>query len=193
MDAAKNFAKTTVNGGYDDSATEIDLLLGDGLRFPAPPFNAVWWNASDYPDPADDPNVEVIRVTAIDTDTLTITRGQESTDPGDHNSEGKTYQLLAGLTAKVLNEDLAAFIYTAGTATINAADGVGISANGEVSIETGGGGILISASTMLKLFGQIGTDQSASGSTLGSVVKKIPIYDNGGSLLGYLPVYNSIT
>lgn len=109
MDKAKNFAKAGVGNGYDSFATEIDVLTALGTRFPEPPFNAVWWNASDFPDPADDPNVEIVRVTAIDEDTLTITRGQEGTDAGDHNSEGKAYFLVAGLTAKVVNEDLVRF------------------------------------------------------------------------------------
>jgi hypothetical protein len=108
MDQAKNFAKGTVDDLYDDLATSIDLVAADGLNFPTPPFNAVWWNVTDFPDPADDPNVEVIRVTAISTDTLTITRAQEGTTARDHNEGGKTFQLSAGLTAKVINSDVSA-------------------------------------------------------------------------------------
>ena len=58
MDAAKNFAKTTVtDGNYDDSSTEIDVITGGGAKFPAPPFNAVWWNVTDFADPSDDEGV----------------------------------------------------------------------------------------------------------------------------------------
>lgn len=104
MDAFKNFAKATVSTGYDAAATSIDLTAGHGARFASVPFNAVWWNSTDYPDPSDDPNVEVVRVTAIASDTLTITRAQEGTSATTKNAAGKTYKLLAGLTAKTVNE-----------------------------------------------------------------------------------------
>lgn len=39
---------------------------------------------------------------------------------------------------------------------------------------------------------RIGTQATASG-PVGSIVKKVPIYDQAGTLLGYIPVYNSIT
>lgn len=108
MDQAKNFAKGTLSTGYDDNDTSIVLITGDGAKFPSAPFNAVWWNATDYPDPADDPNVEIVRVTAKSTDTFTVTRGQEGTGGITHNTEGKTYRLIAPLTAKVINDDIEA-------------------------------------------------------------------------------------
>jgi len=106
MDAFKNFAKVTVSTGYDASATSIALTAGHGARLPAAPFNATWWNSTDYPDPTDDPNVEIVRVTAIASDTLTVTRAQESTGASTKNTASKTYKLIAGLTAKTLNTDI---------------------------------------------------------------------------------------
>lgn len=41
--------------------------------------------------------------------------------------------------------------------------------------------------------GEIKTNQTGSGTTLGSVVAFLPIYDATGSLVGYLPLYDSIT
>lgn len=41
--------------------------------------------------------------------------------------------------------------------------------------------------------GDIRTARSEAGSTLGSVVKKLPIYDAAGNLLGYIPIYDAIT
>jgi hypothetical protein len=41
--------------------------------------------------------------------------------------------------------------------------------------------------------GQIRTTLTSSGSTLGSVAKKLPIYDAAGALLGYIPIYDDIT
>lgn len=113
LDTAKNFAKATVSTGYDASATSIVLSGGHGAKLPTVPFNATWWNSTDYPDPADDPNVEIVRVTAISTDTLTVTRAQESTSASTKNTAGKTYKMIAGLTAKSLNTD----IYTSPTIT----------------------------------------------------------------------------
>jgi len=104
LDAAKNFAKVTVSALYDASATEVVLAAGDGAKLPATPFNAVWWNSSDYPDPSDDPNKEIVRVTNIATDTLTILRAQEGTSASTKNVAGKIYKMIAGMTAKVLTD-----------------------------------------------------------------------------------------
>ncbi len=107
LDNAKNFAKCQVSTGYDAAATSIVLTTGHGAKLPSVPFNAVWWNASDYADPSDDANVEVVRVTVIATDTLTITRAQEGTTASTKNTSGRTYKMIAGLTAKAINTDIA--------------------------------------------------------------------------------------
>ena len=69
---------------------------GEGVRFPVTPFNASIWPAGAMPTPA---NAEVVRVTAIATDTLTIIRAAEGTVArtvviGD--------QIAATITAQVL-------------------------------------------------------------------------------------------
>lgn len=110
LDNTKNFAKSSVSTGYDGSATSIVLTAGGGAKMPTVPFNATWWNSTDYADPSDDPNVEIIRVTAISTDTLTATRGQESISATTKNTGGKTYTIIAGLTAKSINTDLPATV-----------------------------------------------------------------------------------
>lgn len=110
LDNAKNFAKVTVSTGYNSSDTSIVLTTGHGAKMPTAPFNAVWYNATDYSDPSDDPNVEVVRVTAVSTDTLTVTRGQEGISATTKNTGGKTYKMIAGLTAKVINTDIPALI-----------------------------------------------------------------------------------
>lgn len=99
LDNATNFAKVTVSTTYDDDDTSIVLTGGHGALLPSVPFNAVWWNSTDYSDPSDDPNKEIVRVTAISTDTLTVTRGQESITATTKNTGGKTYKMIAGLTA----------------------------------------------------------------------------------------------
>src|SRR3990167_7746235 len=103
-DSVKNFAKSTVSTGYDAVATSIVLTGGGGAKFPAAPFNVVWWNSTDYADPSDDPNVEVVRVTVISTDTLTVTRAQESTSASTKNTSAKTYTMILGATAKTITD-----------------------------------------------------------------------------------------
>lgn len=102
VDAVANFAKAQVSTGYLAGDTTIVLSPGGGARFPATPFNATWWNWSTYPDPADDPLREIVRVTNIVTDTLTIVRGQEGTTPSTKSNVGQTYKLMAGMTAKTI-------------------------------------------------------------------------------------------
>jgi hypothetical protein len=106
FDNAKNFAKATVSTGYDAVATSIVLSSGHGAKLPTAPFNATWWNSTDYADPSDDPNVEVVRVTAISTDTLTVIRGQEGISASTKNTASKTYKMIAGLTAQTVNKDI---------------------------------------------------------------------------------------
>lgn len=115
LDPTKNFAIVTVSTGYDNDDTSIALSSGHGARLPAPAtdgaFNLVWWNSTDYADPADDPNVEVIRVTARSTDTLTVTRGQEGTSGTNKNTGGKTYKMILAVTKKMV-DDIAALVPT---------------------------------------------------------------------------------
>lgn len=113
MDNAKNFAKVIVSIGYDAAAVSIALSVGEGTKLPTAPFNAVWYNSTDYNDPTDDPKREIVRVTNNATDTLTITRAQEGTSATTKNDAGKIYKMIAGLTAKTINTDIPALITTA--------------------------------------------------------------------------------
>jgi hypothetical protein len=108
LDSVTNFAKANVSAGYASGVTSIDLEAGKGAKFPNPAtdgaFNFVWWNTTDYGDPADDPNVEICRCTARSTDTLTIIRAQEGTADVNHNTDGKTYKIILALTAKMVTD-----------------------------------------------------------------------------------------
>ena len=119
LDNAKNFSKVVVSTGYDDSATTVVLNASEGAKLPTAPFNAVWYNSTDYPDPTDDPNKEIIRITVVSTDTLTITRAQESTSAATHNTGGKTYKIIAGITAKVINTDIPGMSITGTAANLS--------------------------------------------------------------------------
>lgn len=106
IDAIKNFVKANVSTGYNNTATSIVLASGTGAKFPNPAtdgqFNLVWWDCVNYADPSDDPNVEVIRVTARSVDTLTIVRGQEGTAAANHNTAGVTYRVILPVTSKLI-------------------------------------------------------------------------------------------
>ena len=107
FDSIVNFGKAQVSIGYDASATSIALSSGEGANLPATtiePYNVVWWNSTDYGDPADDPNVEIVRVTTRSTDTLTVTRAQEGTSATTKNTSSKTYKMALSLTKKMLDD-----------------------------------------------------------------------------------------
>lgn len=58
------------------SGTSLVVTAGQGVRFPAAPFNVVIWPTVVQPLTT---NAEVVRVTVVATDTFTITRTQEGT------------------------------------------------------------------------------------------------------------------
>jgi hypothetical protein len=102
-DAHKNFAVSTVATAPSpvNSGTSLIVQSGHGARFPAVPFNMTVFPANAAPDPS---NAEIVRVTDITTDTLTILRAQESTSArsvvvGDRVSAGITAQTLTDAEA----------------------------------------------------------------------------------------------
>lgn len=107
-DPVKNFAKGTLAAGINAADTTVTLQSGDTAKFPSPSadgaFNAVIWNFSDYADPSDDPNREIVRVTANSGNTFTITRAQESTTASTHNIVSKTYRMILAITQKMITD-----------------------------------------------------------------------------------------
>jgi len=84
------------------SGTSLVVTAGQGTRFPTPPFNATIWPAGQNPDPA---NAEIVRVTGVSTDTLTITRAQESSSArtvvvGDYIAATVTKKTITDLEAQ---------------------------------------------------------------------------------------------
>ena len=85
----------------------IELSSGEGAELPDPSgdnFNLIWWDSTNYPDPSDDPKVEVIRVTAKSTDTLTVTRNQEGSGASTKNTSGATYKMILSATSKTITD-----------------------------------------------------------------------------------------
>lgn len=97
-DAHKNFATSLVATAPSPATSGTSLVVtgGDGTKFQNPPFNATVWPAGVQPTTA---NAEIVRVTAISTDTFTIVRTQE-------NSSARTIivgdQIAATITARAL-------------------------------------------------------------------------------------------
>lgn len=104
MDNKKDFAEFDLaSGGINSSTTSVVLATGGGARMPSVPFNATIYDATTNGTASDDASRERVRVTAISTDTLTVTRGVESTSAANHNTGGKTYRLCAGPSAADFN------------------------------------------------------------------------------------------
>lgn len=76
MDAQANLAIGSVATAPTPglSGTSLTLTAGHGARFPAAPFNATVWSVGTLPDPI---SAEIVRVTAVVGDVLTIARAQE--------------------------------------------------------------------------------------------------------------------
>jgi hypothetical protein len=108
IDSVTNFAKVTLSVGYAIGDLILVLVGGDGAKLPAPitdgAFNLVWWNSTDYTDPSDDSDVEIVRCTARAADTITVTRAQEGTAESNHNTGGKTYQMILAPTKRLIDE-----------------------------------------------------------------------------------------
>jgi hypothetical protein len=114
FDSIKNLAKVTVSTTYGTGDTSIVLSGGDGSKLPDPStegaFNLVWWNSTDYADPSDDPKVEIVRCTVRSTDTLTVTRAQESTIASTKNNAACTYKMSLTVTKKTITDIISTFL-----------------------------------------------------------------------------------
>lgn len=100
MDSHTNFAYSLVATAPSPATSGTSLVVtgGQGVLFPTPPFNVTIWPAGVS---ALSTNAEIARVTAISTDTFTITRSQES-------SAARTIvagdQIAATITVKTLTD-----------------------------------------------------------------------------------------
>lgn len=107
LDPAMNFAIATL-GAIDIDDETASVGAGEGAKFPAPAtvgaFNVVLFNSTDYRNPSDDPDKEIIRITARSTDALTFTRAQEGTSAATHNTAGKVYKIILGYTGKIRDD-----------------------------------------------------------------------------------------
>lgn len=109
MDAVSNFAVAQLLTGIDADDTSMTVASGQGSRFPDPAsgaYNLVIWD-SLYNSAAEAYHAgaaEIVRATALSTDTFTITRAQESTSAVAHNVSGRTYNVELNATAKLFTD-----------------------------------------------------------------------------------------
>ncbi len=184
IDPVRNFGKVTVFAGYDSLATSIVLNTGDGSKLPDPflegAFNLIWWNFTDYPDPSDDPYIEVVRCTARSIDTLTISRAQESTYASNKNAIGKTYKMILAPTKKTI-DDLQKFSISTNQADFSTQSFTNLLKNGNFESWSGGitqspDGWVLEAGTILKSSDtKIGSYSASCTSQSLSIRQDIPI------------------
>jgi hypothetical protein len=100
MDALKNFAYSLVAVAPvpATSGTAITVTTGQGSYFPSAPFDATIWPAGVLPS---NTNAEIVRVTNVSTDTLTITRAQYGTTA---QSIAVGYQIAQTVDANLLGQ-----------------------------------------------------------------------------------------
>lgn len=101
FDSHANNAETTLNSNL--SASQTSCIVRSASDFPSPNFNATIWDAVTYPNPTDDSNMEIVKVTAgpSSSKNWSITRAQESTTAVAHDSGSKIALLF---TAKLLTD-----------------------------------------------------------------------------------------
>ena len=78
FDSHLNLVSTLVTNSPGSGGTSIVVTASTSANFPAVPFNCVVYSPTTFPNAS---NSEIVRVTAVNTgtDTLTVTRAQEST------------------------------------------------------------------------------------------------------------------
>lgn len=88
----KNNSRTILSNGI--TAASTSMTVADASKLPSTTdFVVTIWDKSLFADPSDDPNTEIVKVTNIVGNVLTITRAQESTSAVIH-SGGNAVELL---------------------------------------------------------------------------------------------------
>ncbi len=181
VDAFLNWAECAVVGDYSAGATSIEVA--DGSLFPVAPFNAAWVD-STYSRASDDPNKEMVRVTAKAGNIFTITRAQEGTTA---TAKSATTRLDASLTAKTLNTDLVTTAATAGAALVASATTGDVTFDGSLVSTIGANAVTTSkiadATVTLAKMANMATDSIIGRATASSgapeVISALPWADTG--------------
>ncbi len=125
-DLHSNFSYSTVATAPSPatSGTSLVVASGQGSRFPTAPFNVVVWPANQNPVSS---NAEIMRVTAVSTDTLTITRTQESTSArsiqvGDQIATNITAKWFTDIETIIPNSYTQGSVLFVGTSGVHSQD-----------------------------------------------------------------------
>lgn len=192
FDAHANFAYSVVVTAPSPAAsgTSLTVTSGTGALFPAVPFNATVW-PSNAPPLAD--FSEIVRVTNIAGDVLTITRAQEGTAAV---SIAVGYQIAASLTAKTItdiesavNAALTNIKVSAGTLSTLRSDLSFANSNGvSFGLNTNG---VITASAATAVTGSMNVSAGTTSGNLASLVfsngNNVSFGLNGGTLTASIP------
>lgn len=119
FDAHANLAYSTVAVAPSPAAsgTSLTVATGKGALFPAAPFNATVWPTGVFPLAS---NAEIVRVTAVVGDVLTIVRTQEGTAArsiltGDQIANTITAKVFTDIEAAIAAGGLTNLAFSAGT------------------------------------------------------------------------------
>ena len=97
-----NCARSVINQAGGINASDVSLIVSDASSFPSSPdFLITIWDKVTFPDPCDDANSEIIKVTNVSGNTLIIERGQEDSI-GVIHANGQAVELL--ITAGIFEE-----------------------------------------------------------------------------------------
>lgn len=84
LDNAQNFADDTLASGV--TAGDTTITVNDASAFPATPFRITVWDNANYDAPGKDPDAEIMKVTGVSSNDLTVERGKENTSDVGHGS-----------------------------------------------------------------------------------------------------------
>lgn len=172
MDQLRNFAYSNVATPPSPatSGTSLVVTAGQGALFPTAPFDATIWPSGVQPLST---NAEIVRVTAVSTDTFTITRAQYGTTA---QSITAGYQIAQTIDANLLTEIATMGGDVSGTtnsATVTKIQGYQVysaaPANGNVLIYNSATGWTPAALTNVSTFSAGTTGLTPSSATSGSV------------------------
>ncbi len=101
-----NCSRTTINQGGGINASVTSVTVNDASDFPlSPDFLVTVWDKVNFPDPCDDLNAEILKVTNVIGNIFTIVRGQENTIGVAHSNGQAIEQLItAGIFEEIETE-----------------------------------------------------------------------------------------
>lgn len=108
LDPVRNFIMIELASPVLAGETTITLKAGAGVELPNPSvdgaFNLTLWNATNYPNPINDTKKEIVRVTGLVGDVMTVLRAQEGTLDVNHNVMGCKYFVAMVITRKMIED-----------------------------------------------------------------------------------------